>query len=216
MSIVTVLKAGTVVDRAQLNKLKADEMNNVLAEAYKDGANVVIIDNVKTFFDDTALFGALETNSPLLPLILEKRGVTVSQEDMFIVQKFIELNDRIKTDLAALVPPLPPYTFATVPDNWSVEKNLKIGTTRIMRKINNSGYGIGIKTLKQVWAHASKYWAGHAVGRHGPSIRVSDYNRTPYVNTNHITIGCQQVERYEIEQLALHLGWDFPETVAAD
>lgn len=214
--IVTVLKAGTIVDRAKLNKLKADEMNTVLAAAYTGGATVHIIDNVKTFFDDTALFQALETNSDLLPLILEQRGVTVSEEDMFIVGKYVALVNRLGADLLALIPPPPPYTFADVPEGWTVEANLNLGKVSLRRKKSNSqgdgtGYTVGYKGLQTIWNHASKYWAGQITNRTTPAIRASDYSRTGYVYDNKVEIGCQTVRRYELEQIALHLGWDFPE-----
>lgn len=211
MDIVTVLKAGTIIDRNKLNKLKADEMNTVLAAAYTGGATVHIIDNVNTFFDDTALFQALETNSPLLSLILEKRGVQVSEEDMFIVGKYVALVNRLGADLLALIPPPPPYTFADVPEGWTVATQIVFGKTMIKRKTGNRDYGIGFKALEAIWNRASKRWAGQIELSRYVSVRAGGYSKEANINDDNIRVGCQTIQRYEIEQVALHLGWAFPE-----
>lgn len=206
--IVTVLKAGTIIDRNKLNRLKADEMNTVLAGAYANGATVHIIDNVSAFFSDQALFTALRQNDASLPLILEQRGLTVSEEDSFIVEKFVALEARLRTDLLALIPPAPPYPFATVPDDFDIETDIIISDRRIRRKANG-GHSITPKMLQEMWAAAVAYWTGNS--RETTHYSRADYGTTCYINEDSIRVGCQTIQRYEIEQVALKLAWTFPE-----
>lgn len=206
--IVTVLKAGTIIDRNKLNRLKADEMNTVLAGAYANGATVHIIDNVSAFFSDQALFTALRQNDDSLPLILEQRGLTVSEEDSFIVEKFVALEARLRTDLLALIPPAPPYPFATVPDDFDIETDILISTRRIRRKDSGS-HSLSPKMLQDMWNDAAAYWTGNSTNNRHYSR--ADYGTTCTINDDNIRAGCQTIQRYEIEQVALKMGWTFPE-----
>lgn len=208
MEIVTKLKAGTVIDRAKLNRLNADEMNATLAAAYALKGKVHIIDNVSAFFSDQALFAALRSNDSTLPLILEQRGLTVSEEDLFIIEKFVALETRLRGDLLALIPPAPPYPFADVPEDFNIETDILISDRRIRRKDAGSR-SITPKMLQELWNDAAAYWTGNNTSnRHYSRV---DYGTTCTINDDNIRAGCQTIQRYEIEQVALKLGWTFPE-----
>lgn len=208
MEIVTKLKSGTVIDRAKLNRLSADEMNSTLAAAYALKGPVHIIDNVGAFFSDQSLFAALRSNDSTLSLILEQRGLTVSEEDLFIVEKFVALESRLRTDLLALVPPPPPYPFADVPEDFNIETDILISDRRIRRKEAGSRC-ISPKMLQELWNDAAAYWTGNSTNtRHYSRV---NYGTTCTINDDTIRAGCQTIQRYEIEQVALKLGWTFPE-----
>lgn len=212
MDYVTELNAGIVVDRAGLNKLKTQEMAVALAEIYGKGKTVMIMDNVRGFFSTANLFRALEGNTEGLDLILEQRGITLTEDQLDLVTNFNNLKAYINDQIAALTPPPPPYPFADVPDGWEFEARIRVTTNTIRRIGRNSDYSMGIKTARALWDWIAPYWAGNvaSLGRREHYVRAAGYSNYAEPFKNHIDIGCQTIQRYELEQLALQQGWEFP------
>ena len=216
MDFVTELTAGIVVDRAGLNKLKTVDMAATLAEIYSKGKQVHLVDNVKQFLGTPSLIKALDDNSPALPLILEARGVALNDDDVDIVRQFAEVKQHVLDRLAALVPPAPPYPFAEVPEDWSVDTHIKFQTKQIKRAKGNTDYSIGYKTLEKVWGHAAAVWAGNSKDRLFNGIQAGGYWRDVQVHDSFVEIGCQRIQRYELEQVAVDRGWTIPEVKQED
>lgn len=213
MDYVTELNAGIVVDRAGLNKLKTQEMAVALAEIYGRGKTVMIMDNVRGFFSTANLFRALEGNTEGLDLILEQRGITLTEDQLDLVTNFNNLKAYINDQIAALTPPPPPYPFADVPEGWVIDEHIKF-TTNTIRRLKGRGtdYSIGMKACKNLWDWVAPYWAGNvaSLGRREHYVRAAGYSNYAEPFKNHIDIGCQTINRYELEQVALKQGWEFP------
>lgn len=218
MDFVTELNTGIVVDRAGLNKLKTDEMATSLAEIYGKGKTVMIMDNVRGFFSNANLFRALEGNAEGLDLILEQRGIELTEDQKDLVTNFNNLKAYINDQIAALTPPPPPYPFATVPEGWDVETHIKFTTNTIRRIKGGTDYAIGIKACKNLWDWVAPYWAGNvdSLGRRSHYVRASGYGNYAEPDRTSIDIGCQTIRRHELEQVALKMGWDFPEVKTED
>lgn len=217
MTFITKLNAGTVVDRAGLNKLKTEEMATTLAELYKDPAvTVLIVDNVQQFFSVKNLMAALDDNSPALPLLLEQKGITLTDEDIDTVRQFSEVKQHILDTLEANKPPAPPYPFADVPEGWTVESHIRVTKSRVARIKGSGGYYVSLKGAERLWRGAAEFWAGNTTNRDLESASYGGFWREPTVNAKQIDIGCQTINRYELEQLALNQGWAFPEVKAED
>jgi hypothetical protein len=221
MDFITDLDSGIVVDRVGLNKLKTEELGTAMSDIYGRGKEVLVVDNVRAFFSDLNLFRALEDNAPSLTLILEQRGVKLEDEQVSAINTFAELKGYIKQQLESLKPPAPPYVFADVPTSWSVAKNISIGKSSIRRvaaATRGGGYCIGLKAFATLWAKCGKQWAtGEDLGR-GRSVGhvwASGYNNNAEVSATHVIIGCQNIKRYEMEQVALAMSLPFPEMIAA-
>jgi len=217
MSTVAIkLKSGTVVDRKKLNALQSAEMQETLTSLYSTiGARIVIVDNTYEFFSKRSLLAALDSNDPNLDLIVEKAGVQITQDDMDIIKKFGELKNRILDAYDANIPAVP-YPFQTVPEDWTVDNNVEITVTHVRRK-NNKEYQIGLKTLEKLWNKASPWWANGSKANTHPgymTIQASGYSRDAMFTSNQINIGCQTIQRYELEQIAQHLGWNIPSPAA--
>ena len=206
------LASGIVIDRAKMNAQPSDKMAPLLAAIYmKENARVVIVDNTRKFFGLESLLGALDNDDVNLDLILEQNKIELTADELATVKSATSIKSRIKTAVeAALAALIPPYPFQAVPEGWSVENNLTI-TPRGVERQNGSGYRIGMRILQQVWNRISPAWCGNT--------RIRDVDRMYLQNggghyTNwemdRIAIGCQSIQRYELEQLALHQGWEFP------
>lgn len=216
MDFINELNSGIVVDRAGLNKLKTADMAATLAELYSKGKQVVLVDNVSQFFSNTNLFRALEGNAEGLDLILEKRGVTLADDQKDIVVNFNNLKSYIQDQLAALLPPAPPYPFADVPDDWTVTDNLRVTKSRVARAKGRSDYYVSLKGAERLFRGAAEYWAGNTTNKRLENASYGGYWREPEVSHNRVEVGCQSIQRYELEQLALALGWAFPEVKTED
>jgi hypothetical protein len=178
MTFITKWTAGTVVDRAGLNKLKTEEMAATLAELYKDPkVTVLIVDNVTQFFSVKNLMQALDDNSPALPMLLEQKGITLTDEDIDTVRQFSEVKQHILDTLEANKPLAPPYAFADVPDGWSVDTHIKFMVQKIKRSHGTAEYSVGYKTLERIWDHAAAVWTGNKKERTTRGFSVSGYYR---------------------------------------
>lgn len=211
MDFITELNSGIVIDRPALNKLKTQDMAARLAEIYAKNKPVVLVDNVAQFFGNTNLFRALEGNTDGLALILEQRGIELTEDQQAIIVNFNNLKGYIQDQIAALTPPAPPYPFADVPEGWSVETHIKFNTKQIKQARSNTDYAIGYKTLEKIWNHAAKVWTGKSQVRRLNGLQGAGYWGNADVHNNYIDIGCQRIQRYELEQVAVKLGWAFPE-----
>ena len=218
MDYITELNTGVVVDRAGLNKLKTEDMAGTLAEIYGRGKQVVIMDNVRGFFSNANLFRALEGNAEGLDMILEQRGITLTQDQLDLVTNFNNLKAYINDQIAALTPPPPPYPFTDLPEGWELEEHIKFNTNTI-RRIRGRGpdYAIGIKACRNLWDWIAPFWAGNvsSLSRREHYVRAAGYSNYAEPHKNSVEIGCQTIQRYELEQVALKQGWDFP-VVAGD
>lgn len=206
MSAITFLKNGIVIDRQVLARLKNDDMNAALTSAYAgdDARSVIIVSSVTKFSSNDAITDAIATNDPNLKLMLELRGITLADDDLFIVQKANELNARL-ADL--LVEAKPAYAFAAVPKSFNIETSLIVTKTTVKRERN--GYSIGLRASEKLWAVASAYWAKTA-DKNYQYLEAGGRGRTANIDAKGIKIGCQRIQRYELEQLALAQGWAFP------
>ena len=212
--LITEVGAASVVNRQLLNKLPTEELAATLAALYgKEDHTVLIVDHPDQFFSTKNLMRELDTNGPGLHIILEQRGVVLTDEQRETIELFAHVKASIEDQLIALTPPPPPYPFADLPDGWNVDEYIKI-TTNTIRRLKGRGtdYSIGMKACKNLWDWVAPYWAGNvaSLGRREHYVRASGYSNYAEAYKNHIEIGCQTINRYELEQVALKQGWDFP------
>lgn len=217
-SSLHVLNAGLVADRSVLIGLTSPEMASVFATlrmSVNTKKTLTVIDNGNTFFTSANMLELIKANDDKYRLIAEKAGVTLREEDIQAIQGAEAAKKAIE---AAMIPPIPPYPFGPKPANWSVATDLTIttGNRATVRRLrtnpnaNGTGYSISVLQLKRIWAIASVRWKTKTSVRHIGSISADGYSRSGTVYDAHVEVGCQTIRRYELEQLALHLNWDFP------
>ena len=216
--VFKTLSNAIIVSRPALAALKGPEMETALATIYSNPAVPVrIVDNMGIFFSDQSLLDAINSNSEDLAVIAEFRGIVFGDDEKFVITKMAELRARVAAELLANKPSaIEAWKFAAVPSGWTVDEHIKIKKTTISRKTGDTGYTIGIKTLEKVWNMAAAYWAGSAT-RDRVDVQAGGYNRTATCykrgedGVERVNIGCQTIKRFELEQVALRMGWTFPE-----
>lgn len=204
------LTAGTVVNRQLFNRVESEDLAEVMADIYADAAKqVIVVDDVTQFFSTKNLITALDTNASELPLILEHRGITLNADDIDVVRQFSEVKQHVLDAIIAALTPLP-YEFAAVPAEWDIDLRIKFNQSSV-RRIDNTSYSLSHKTLRKVWDACSSHWAGSWRPWHQDVyVRASGYSNYLEIYDDHIEIGCQKIQRYELEQVALRMGFDFP------
>lgn len=200
------LSGAIVAEKAELNKLLPEETGAVLAGFYATGKQVLFVEKLAQFFSDRNFLDKLnEGDLNTLSLIAEHRGIQISVADVKLVSDFRELQDRIKTQLDLMKPA---YKFATVPARWTVADNLIINRRHVYRK--RGQYKITLKAAETLWNFAAAVWSGNSEDRRKSDMNFAGYCRDAVVSDNSIAVGCQTIKRYELEQLAVVQGWDFP------
>ena len=214
MDMITQVGDTSVVDRRKLTNLKTDELAETMAGLYADKSKtVLLVDDPRQFFSNQNLFKELDTNGAGLHVILQHRGVLLADEQVDVINAFAAVKKFIEDQLAALKPASPPWQFAALPLGWTLESRIRINTKTVRRTGGRgSDYALGITTLQRLWDWVAPYWAGQvsSLSRREHYIRAGGgYYAEAY--SDHISIGCQSIQRYELEQLALHFGWTFPD-----
>lgn len=197
-TVSKLLSSGLLVSSSQFGTLTPNKQTQILAGA--GGKPVVFVEN----------FHSLRSTKNIIDKLLT--GADASMEMEF---NDITLSDAEKSALSAIRPVLekikaiiPPYKFAEVPEN---PVYLKVTKTLI----NNGNYNCGIMKAKVIWKKASAFWNGNTTNRIRWYDRIAGYNSKEFeVRDQSLIIGCQTIHRYQVEELAVRLGWDFPEEVA--
>lgn len=198
---------GYFINKKELIKLKPDEMSTELSAAYASGKLVTVVDDFTTFFSVAELrLAVLRGPIERLRLLSKYHNVHLGDDDIETATNFWELCASVDKALVGIAAD---WEFADVPVDWDIDKNLKI-TDRLIKRDHHT---IGVKTLQKLWTEYAKWLVG---SRHTDlsGVRASGYPTkwpTPY--KDYIDVGCQRIKRYEIEQVALRFGWDFPEKV---
>lgn len=215
--VIIETPTATLIDRALMVKLPADALAKTLATVYRDGAKpVVFIDDGRTFFSLKNLETAIETNGSDLSVLLAYHEINLSQDDLAAIERARKVQAYIREAVEAKrEASRPDYPFAKIPAGWIIEEKLTINTRTITR-IGGDWYTIGAKAAQRLWDHAAPKWAGVVRNLEHMTLRASGYNNSVNVYETYIQVGCQRVERYELEQLALSQGWDFPKGPAAE
>lgn len=206
------LASGIVLDRAVFVSLNSAEMGGVfeIIRAALRQKRLVIVDRASTFFTSSNMLDLIKAGNNDYTLIAEQLGVSIFDSDIDAIR-------RVEVIIAAMKPPIPLYSFAYVPDNWSIDKDLHLSLKNVKRRRSNSQgdgitYSISMAQLKRIWGVASKFWATAEPPHTVHSVSAAGYMRTAIIGLHEVDISCQTIRRYELEQVAVHLGWKFPDT----
>jgi len=206
MTKVIELQAGRIMQKSDLVAMDPDKMTEFMAEVASNGKPIRFVDSIPYFFSTKNVLACVdEVDVESLKLIAERHEMVITDAEFDLMTRMKDLKASL---IARIEASKPEYPFAKVPDGWSVETNLHISKTTVNRV--RADYSIGIKTLERIWNLASKKWTGDDAATSRVNVNASGYNRTAIVNKNKIEIGCQSIERFELEQVALYFGWEFP------
>lgn len=204
------LSTTIVVDSTKLGQLTVKDQNDLMALVQGTEKKVLVVGNFVSFFNRQALLKALEAGEgDHIELIAEKLGVKLDETQVSIIMRAAELRAEIALTIK------PKYDMMNAPDDlavgWSVGNGVNHTINVGKQSICRHGYKMGVQSVKTLWTKASAYWAGHKNASNSGSVLYDGYHKNFETQMDRVRIGCQSVPRYEFEQLALFMGWDFPE-----
>lgn len=215
------LNSGMVLDRSVLITLPADELSQTIASIRAAGAkSLVVVDSAETFFTPAALVKLLQANSHRYKMVNEALGGFFTDQQIQALTGHPDPADPADDVIVNLGAPEPGvYTFAKVPEGWSISGNISLGDTRIRRKVNNSDgdgtlFFMSPQHFEKLWLFASKAWCGIEGAPLQSTFNTGQGNLKATVMDDRIAIGGNYVRRYEIEQIAKYRNWVMPQQVA--
>jgi hypothetical protein len=218
-TVATHLRSGVVVDKARLNLLAVDKTAEALSTAYASGKPVIFVDRAELFFTARNLIAGIKGEFDNWNLIAEHFQITIADTDLQVINEAVSCIKRISLAVDSLKPQ---YPFMPIPDDWSVETHIKVGTQSIGRikdhhlTGNTGGYKIGVRQAKKLWDIAGPSWFKSGFGSSSAGLAdttiLADggYTKNCVIYRSSIRAGCQTIQRFELEQVALQQGWPFP------
>lgn len=214
-SCLTILNCGVVIDRSVLVTLKSGDIQQQLQSVI--GRSIVVVDSAREFFTSEKMIELIIEHDLNFELIVQHTGLHITGGEVQAIQTAARLHKEIAAKMA---PKIPPYEFDTIPVGWSVKDYLIVGPMSVSRKKTNpngdsSFYSLSLRQAEKLWLIASRRWSKLANANN--TLRVAADGGTQYctIQGEYVDVGCQQVRRYELEQLALHMKWAFPEPKGA-
>lgn len=200
-----VLNAGLVLDRSVFVGQTVAEMQATLYQlrnTLKKGFTV--IENANSFFTAANMLALIKADDNAYKLIAEKAGVTLRDD---VVQSIKSAEIAIKAINDSMVAPLPPYPFSAVPADFDVTKKFELcNNGQSFRRVGGGATKLSLLQGELIWRYLSASWA---VGR-VPEAKYFRDNRVSKHMDDQYRVGCQYVQRYEVEQIAVWRGWKFP------
>lgn len=204
-----VLASGLVLARDIFVTQGPPEMAETMGAIRLSGKPLKIVDNAASFFNADNLLKLIKKGDKDYNLVAEQAGVTLYAADVAAIQRA----EVVAAEIAKKM--IPDYPFADVPEGWSFAADVSYGDTKVRRKRANSQGDVNTHYLspammEKMWQVASKKWADPSYICPSTEVRNADYRRLISVTVSQITVGCQTIRRYELEQIAKHKGWAFP------
>lgn len=127
---------------------------------------------------------------------LRAMGVALSEEELAAVRAFTQVRAKVEQFFKALGP-----AYAFTERTGNEERLVVTGNS-----VTNGRHTITNKQAHNIFKRAYAAWMGDPDDGKG-SIRTDWETRRIVVHEDRVCIGCQTVTRWQVEQLALQLGW---------
>lgn len=204
------LTAGLVLDRSVfVGQTVAEMQSTLVAIRSAPKKSITVIENGATFFTAANMLDLIKADNDHYKLIAEKAKVTLRDEDVTAIKTAEAAKKAIE---ASMIPPIPPYPFRPVPEGFVASQKFELtNNNRSLRRVGAVAYEyrVSLAGAQRLWNSVSKYWVK---GQTVPSQYMNVGSERRIVQEGDtVRIGCQNVQRFEIEQIALWQGWAFPE-----
>lgn len=197
VTVALILNDTLIIDESAFNKLEPATRGAILTT--NKASSYDFQPNFNRFKDLNGLKAKLRLGEDV-SMELAYHGITPCPELQSAYQAYLDLLNPLLDQIEAL---RPPYPFAANPQG---KPKLEFTNTHVK---NGSGYKLTLRQAKLIWDQAAPFWAS---GKRPErlDVQADGYSRGVSFYDNHIEIGCQNVSRWQVEQLALQMGWDFP------
>lgn len=195
-----VLSAVVLVNAELFRKTSAAQIPATLAEMQTHNKPLQFEDKVISLTHVPTIIDKMVKGEDV-SLSLELLDVNLSDDEQKSLGLFRGVVDKLKSFA-------PPYPFAEVPPTFNIDEKIKKNPNGT--KLQRAGHSIGVATAKRIWNTARVHWvSGKQTSKAMGRVSADGYGRYPQIYPTYVAIGCQTIQRYELEQLALREGWDF-------
>lgn len=204
-NIIVELKDTLVVDASEFKRLSADKMAEVNSQINSQTKKIVFVESVQKLKDKVVIIKKLLSGEDV-SISLELINVELNEEEYNAVS--------LIPGIIAKINNLPTtYMFDKVPSDFVFEKTFQKSTNYIRYSEHGNAsfyYTIGYKAIDKIWEKAKKHWSNDSTGStYIETLKINGEWKDPEICSTHVRIGCQRIERYKVEQLALFLGLSF-------
>lgn len=196
-----------IVDVRARSSTNADThtfIDKLVAGATAANKTVRYVDSLTDFFDPKARYAAFVKSG-----FTDTQGVTLTTAEIDALKLVDSIKDKFKTafTVAAATPPKPAYVKAPVPANI---KDPLSGITIGAKALKRNGYSLSRSAFeKTIWPQARDFWRGERSSSYTNNFRAEGTTRYATFSNSALSIGCQTLQRYQVEALAEKLGLEF-------
>ena len=199
------------VDIVGFSKAPLSEQVAFVADKTKEGYNLNICEFPRLSLSNLSRVVSSYKENPALTLVsLDNTIETNTPEEKEIVNNFkLALGVFCEAFEALTDLSISKYDFATVPTNYDLDKNFKFLVSSV-RRTNDSEHFLSNQNVKSLMNECMDHWESESksdlqLGR--VSLQAHPCNRDVIITQTAIHIGCQTIQRYELEQIAVRLGF---------
>lgn len=207
-NVYTLLTSSVIVDLKAYRNASVEVMQEIndLSKKY----SIEYVDDMSKYKSKNKIFSDIIEGKYNISQVEFFMGRAPTVEEVQIIEALSQVKAKFE---ALMFKPVPNYTFSPIPEGQTLEKQLKQCKDRISR----NSYTMGYKTAERVWEVARDYWFAIDTDvaecdrptRH-LNVSASGYNKNVTVCPDRVEIGCQNVPRWVVEQLAISRGWISP------
>lgn len=192
-----VLSAVVLVNAPVFRKVSANNLPKAFADLNESGKPLIFEENITKLTHTPSVITRMSQGEDV-SISLELLDVALSPIEQSAIRLYHQIIERLKPATG------PYYPFAEAPANFVLFDHIKINSKTMTR----NGYSSSISVAERVWKVCYKYWLGLSTDTK-MSGSFDGYSRNVKISDKFVEVGCQTINRYEIEALALHLGWEF-------
>ena len=199
------------VDVAGFTKVTLAEQVAFVSEKTKEGFSINICEFPKLSLNQiNAVLASYKSNPSLTLVSLDNTLEATTPEEKEVIENFkLALGVFSEAYESLIELSKSKYDFATVPANYNLDKNFKFLVSRV-RRTNDSEHFLTNQDVKSLMNTCMDHWDSESkfelqLGR--VSLQAHSCYRDVTITQTAIRIGCQTIQRHELEQIAIRLGF---------
>lgn len=214
-NVLMQFKDATLIDDSKFSKLPFDEKDKLFNGIISNPAvKPVFVQSFASMKSTTALRNAAMSGEDVYyrAAVIIGRDLTTAELDVLnnlrtSIQQFTEI---LGTSMYK-------YPYAEVPEDVDINSGFGFMWNQKSVRRASSSYSISFTQLEKIWKKAAKLWMtgelNAASSAKDTELVITDTNRHTRdvrIDMSQVRIGCQTVQRWELEQAAVRLQFEFP------
>lgn len=193
------LSAKIIVNSNVFRGLEDAEFNEINRQIYVSGKEVKFVTDMLPYTSMKAIKEMIVNGKVEQEHLEYFANREMTAEEIAVVVRFVES----KKALDELLFANQSYQLADVPATWNIDRMVTFNKTGL----RYNGYSIGNKTFEKLWMACLNYWMNQGSNR--LTLTIDGGSRDIRIENTEVRIGCQTINRYALEQVALKMGLSF-------